>query len=99
MSETQELEVVKTDNDMVMEQLIMFMLLEERLLLLDKSLEEYKDRNKNREAWREICQALFPGPEEKSASSNDLIYMQKYEKILSFFSVMNLIKLWRTHQE
>lgn len=76
MSETQEVvvtedvvvtqEIVETDDDDIdIEQLIM--LVEERRLLWDKSLDEYKDKNKNREAWREICQALFPGFEEKSA--------------------------------
>ncbi|XP_074041481.1 uncharacterized protein [Leptinotarsa decemlineata] len=65
MSETQK--VIETDiDDIDMEKLIMFV--EERPLLWDKSLEEYKDRNKNREAWSEICQELFEGFEEKSAS-------------------------------
>ncbi|KAG8270064.1 hypothetical protein J6590_093485 [Homalodisca vitripennis] len=66
MSETQEVVAVDTDEDIDMEKLIMFV--EERPLLWDKSIEEYKDRNKNREAWREICHALFPGFEDKSAS-------------------------------
>ncbi|XP_046673246.1 uncharacterized protein LOC124362627 [Homalodisca vitripennis] len=66
MSETQEVVAVETDEDIDMEKLIMFV--EERSLLWDKSIEEYKDRNKNREAWREICHALFPGFEDKSAS-------------------------------
>lgn len=47
MSATQDVEVVETD-DIDMETLIMFV--EERPLLWDKSLEEYKDRLKNREA-------------------------------------------------
>ncbi|KAG8251201.1 hypothetical protein J6590_084886 [Homalodisca vitripennis] len=66
MSETQEVVAVETDEDIDMEKLIMFV--EERPLLWDKSIEAYKDRNMNREAWREICHALFPGFEDKSAS-------------------------------
>lgn len=40
--------VEETDDDIDMEQSILF--LEESRLLWDKSLKEYKDRNKNREA-------------------------------------------------
>lgn len=42
MSETHKVEVVETDNDIVMEQLII--LLEEKALVLEKSLEKYKDK-------------------------------------------------------
>lgn len=42
MSETHKVEVVETDNDIVMDQLII--LLEEKALVLEKSLEKYKDK-------------------------------------------------------
>ncbi|KAG8297183.1 hypothetical protein J6590_040326 [Homalodisca vitripennis] len=80
MSETQEVVAVETDEDIDMEKLIMFV--EERPLLWDKSIEAYKDRNMNREAWREICHALFPGFEDKSASEK-----KQLED--------NLLKKWR----
>lgn len=78
MSETEKVEIVDTD----MEKLIMFV--EERPLLWDKSLKEYKDRNKNREAWREICQAIFPEFEEKSASEKK--QLGKYRLEVFFYS-------------
>ncbi|XP_063373768.1 uncharacterized protein LOC134661570 [Cydia amplana] len=48
------------DNDLLIS------LVEERPVLWDKTIEEYKDKDKKNSAWKEVCRSIFPTFDEQT---------------------------------
>lgn len=70
---------VEIDNE------LLITLVEQRPVLWDKTSEEYKNRNKTLEGWKEICRILKDGYNELSEKEQNEIGMYKY--FFLFFTI------------
>ncbi|XP_063374287.1 uncharacterized protein LOC134661985, partial [Cydia amplana] len=75
------------DNDLLIS------LVEERPVLWDKTIEEYKDKDKKNSAWKEVCRSIFPTFDEqtnKEKTKIDILQALKEaeNRHLSFFKAI-----------